>query len=74
MHVQRNTRTDLTMKARLQASRELKKLSDGLTGVTTGEQAVRWGEAFNAWHERWKTFVSERTYTKDNPANPKAAR
>ena len=74
MHVQRNTRTDLTSRPRLQAGRELKRLSDGLTSVETAGQAVRWGEALNAWHERWKDFIAERTYARDDPSNPKASR
>ena len=72
--VQRNTRTDLTSRPRLQAGRELKRLSDGLTSVETAGQAVRWGEALNAWHERWKDFIAERTYARDDPSNPKASR
>ena len=74
MHVQRNTRTDLTSRPRLQAGRELKRLSDRLTSVETAGQAVRWGEALNAWHERWKDFIAERTYARDDPSNPKASR
>ena len=74
VHVQRNTRTDLTSRPRLQAGRELKRLSDGLTSVETAGQAVRWGEALNAWHERWKDFIAERTYARDDPSNPKASR
>ena len=73
VHVQRNTRTDLTSRPRLQAGRELKRLSDGLTSVETAGQAVRWGEALNAWHERWKDFIAERTYARDDPSNPKAS-
>ena len=74
MHVQRNTRTGLTSRPRLQAGRELKRLSDRLTSVETAGQAVRWGEALNAWHERWKDFIAERTYARDDPSNPKASR
>ena len=74
VHVQRNTRTDLTSRPRLQAGRELKRLSDRLTSVETAGQAVRWGEALNAWHERWKDFIAERTYARDGPSNPKASR
>ena len=74
VHVQRNTRTDLTSRPRLQAGRELKRLSDRLTSVETAGQAVRWGEALNAWHERWKDFIAERTYARDDPSNPKASR
>lgn len=62
VHVQRNARTDLTSRPGLQAGRELKRLSDRLTSVETAGQAVRWGEALNAWHERWKDFIAERTY------------
>ena len=54
--------------------RELKRLSDRLTSVETAGQAVRWGEALNAWHERWKDFIAERTYARDDPSNPKASR
>ena len=57
VYVQRNTRTGLTSRPRLQAGRELKRLSDRLTSVETAGQAVRWGEALNAWHERWKDFI-----------------
>ena len=32
------------------------------------------GEALNAWHERWKDFIAERTYARDDPSNPKASR
>lgn len=74
VHVQRNTRTDLTSRPRLQAGRELKRLSDRLASVETAGQAVRWGEALNAWHERWKDFIAERTYARDDPSNPKASR
>ena len=71
VHVQRNTRTDLTSRPRLQAGRELKRLSDRLASVGTAGQAVRWGEALNAWHERWKDFIAERTYARDDPSNPR---
>lgn len=74
VHVQRDTRTDLTCRPRLQAGLELKKLSDRLTSVRSIEQAAKWGEALNAWHERWKAFISERTFARDEPADPRASR
>ncbi|WP_106628964.1 IS1249 family transposase [Bifidobacterium breve] len=74
VHVQRNTRTDLTSRPRLEAGRELKKLSDKLTAVRDTEAAARWGEALNAWHIRWRDFIAERTYARDDPANPKASK
>ncbi|ALE09062.1 Transposase for IS3509a [Bifidobacterium longum subsp. infantis] len=42
--------------------------------METAEEAVGWGEALNAWHERWKGFIAERTFARDDPANPKASR
>ena len=74
VHVRRNTRADLTSRPKLQAGRELKKLSGMPASTKTAEQAVRWGEALNAWHERWKALIAERTFAKDDPANPKASR
>ena len=41
--------------------------------TSTTFDPIRWGEALNAWHERWKAFIAERTYAKDDPANPKAS-
>ena len=73
VHVQRDTRTDLSCKPRLQAGRALKKLSDMLTRIHDAETATGWGEALNAWHERWKDLLAERTFAKDNPDDPKAA-
>lgn len=52
---------------------ELKKLADALTRIHDPEAAVRWGEALNAWHERWRHMLAERTYAKDNPDDPRAA-
>ena len=65
--------TDLTGKPGLQAGRELKRLADMLTRVHEPDAAVRWGEALNAWHGRWKRMLAERTYAKDNPDDPRAA-
>jgi putative transposase len=72
-HVQRNTRADLTSRPRLQAGRELKKLSDKLAAVHDAEEAAWWGEALNAWRIRWRDFIAERTYARDDTANPKAS-
>lgn len=73
VHVQRDTRADLTSRPRLQAGREPKKLADTPARIHDTEAAVRWGEALNAWHERWKHMLAERTYAKDNPDDPRAA-
>lgn len=71
-HVQRDTRRDLTMHPGSQAGRELRKLSLKPARVRTAEQAAQWAEALNAWHERWRGLVSERTTAKQDPGNPKA--
>ncbi|WP_241218368.1 IS1249 family transposase [Bifidobacterium castoris] len=73
VRVQRDTRADLTSKPRLQAGRELERLADILTRVHDADAAVRWGGALNAWHERRKRMLSERTYAKDTPDDPRAA-
>lgn len=73
VHVQHNTRADLTSHRKLQAGVELKRLSDRLTKVETLEQAVKWGEALNAWHIRWKDFIAEKTFAADDPEDPKTA-
>ena len=73
VHVQRDTRADLTGKPRLQAGRELKRLADMLARVHDPDAAVRWGGAPDAWHGRWKRMLAERTYAKDNPDDPRAA-
>lgn len=73
-HVRRDTRTDPTSRPRLQAGREPKRPSDRLASVETAGRAVRWGEALNAWHERWKDFIAERAHARDDPSNPKASR
>ena len=73
MHVQRDTRADLTGKPRLGAGRELKRLADMLTRIHEPGAAAGWGAALSAWHGRWKTLLAERTYAKDPPDDPRAA-
>lgn len=67
-HVQRNTRTDLTSKPKLEAGGQLKKLSDRLTKAHDGETAVKWGEALNAWHITWGV-VHQRTHPCEGRSN-----
>lgn len=72
VHVQRNTKADLTGNPRGQAGKELKRLASKLTKVKTAEQAAKWGEALNAWYQRWKALVNQRTKAADDPTNTKA--
>jgi hypothetical protein len=67
VHVHRDTGRDLTHKPKSQAAKELRKLSCRLFEVHTAEEAARWGEGLNAWHERWKTMVNEKTTAKEDP-------
>jgi hypothetical protein len=71
-HVQRDTRRDLTTRPQSQAGRELRKLSLKLTKIRTAEQAGTWAEALNAWHERWRHLINERSTAKSDPHHPKA--
>ena len=41
-----------------------------LTRVHEPDAAVRWGEALNAWHGRWKRMLAERTYAKTTRTTP----
>ena len=70
MHVQRNTCADLTSRPRLQAGKELKRLSDTPTKVRDAGQAAAWGGALNDWHRKWKGFLEERTHARGRPVQP----
>jgi hypothetical protein len=69
VHVHRDTNRDLTHRPRSQAARELRKLSSRLFRVRTVQDAAKWGEALNAWHQRWKATANEKTTARDDPAH-----
>lgn len=73
VHVQRDTRTDLTSRTRLQAGKDLKRLADVLTRIHDREDAIQWARALNLWHERWASLLAQRTYAGDDPNDPRAA-
>lgn len=70
VHVQRDSRRDLTSRPRLQAGRELKRLADTITGIHDTEQAAAWAVQLHGWHNRWRDMFAERTYAKDAPGDP----
>ena len=72
MHVRRDTRTDLTLRPRTDAGREPRRLADALPRVRDAAQAAWWAQALNDWHQRWREFIDERTYAKDDPDDPRA--
>ena len=71
VHVQRNTRTDLTSRPRLQAGRELKKLSDRLTRVHDPEGAAR---RAGALHHQPFGGRAQLTHQTHPAATPRTAR
>lgn len=72
VHVLRDTRRDLTDRPRTDAGRELLSLARRLTRVRSIDDAARWLAALNAWHNTYGGFIRQRTYARDDPANPKA--
>ena len=75
VHVQRDTRADLTGKPRLQAGRELKRLADMLTpsASTSPTPPSDGARALNAWHGRWKRMLAERTYAIATTRDPQGS-
>ncbi len=70
VHVQRDSRRDLTSRPRLQAGRELKRLADTITGIHDTEQAAAWAVQLHEWRNRWRDTLAERTYARDAPGDP----
>ncbi len=61
-HVRRDCRTDLTLRPRTQAGRELKRIV-GLLASTRDEESARlFLQALNAWHNRWGGYIKEKTW------------
>ena len=73
IHIQRDTRQDLTCRPRLEAGRELKRLADALTRIHDADHAARWGEAPDAWRARWRHMLTERAFAREHPDDPRAA-
>ncbi|WEV52237.1 hypothetical protein [Bifidobacterium sp. ESL0704] len=47
----------------------MRKLSSRLFKVHDEEDATRWDEGLNAWYQRWKDTVNEKTTAKQDPSH-----
>jgi putative transposase len=60
-HVRRDCRTDLTLRPRTQAGRELSRIAALLAGTRDEQSARLFLQALNAWHNRWGGYIKEKT-------------
>ena len=67
LHVHRNNQGDLTKRPKTEAGRELKSLSKALLRITTTKEASAWEQALQDFHNRYGTYLKERTYARDDP-------
>lgn len=66
-HVWTNTRSDLTLKPRTLAGKELLTLGRALLTLETPTQAIAWQESLHNWWQQYGHLTKEKTY----PAHPK---
>lgn len=64
-HVWLNTKTNLTLRPKTEAGRDLLALVRALWRVRTRRQMRRWKRAFRRWQKRYADFANERTYHTD---------
>lgn len=74
-HVRRDCRTDLTLRPRTQAGRELKRIAGLLARTRDTGPARLFLQALNAWHTRWGGCIREKTWNRHgrpgcDPAGP----
>lgn len=72
VHVLRNTRTDLTVRPRTEAGRELLRLARRIAKVADADGAAAWLAGLNRWHGEYGEFIKQRTRAREDPGNPKA--
>ncbi|WP_082123928.1 IS1249 family transposase [Arthrobacter sp. YC-RL1] len=65
VHIQRNVRTQLTLKPKTTAGKALRALSLRLTRIKTRDEATAWIALFAAWHTEFQHYLNEKTYAKD---------
>ncbi|ALE91757.1 hypothetical protein AOC05_04505 [Arthrobacter alpinus] len=70
VYIQQNIRTHLTMRSKLDASKELPALAKVLTPIQTLDQAAVWASEFASWEGLWETFLKHRSYAKKNGERP----
>ena len=67
LHIHRNNMRDLTANPKTMAGKTLLGLSQRLLHITTTEEATRWENLLNDFHNQYKDYLKERTYAKDDP-------
>lgn len=68
-HLQATITKHLTRQPRLEAGREIKALSQGLSRVESQDQARAWMQQYQAWQTKWHDFLAQRTYARDKTTN-----
>lgn len=68
IHVHRNNVRDLTQRPRTDAGRALLHLSKELLKIKTREAAGAWIVGLGAFYQLYESWIKERTYAKDDPA------
>lgn len=67
LHIHRNNVKDLTNRPRTEAGRALLALSRRITKIRSLDEVSTWEEALAAVHSLYGTWISHRTFAKDNP-------
>ena len=65
-HIQNQIKRYTTMRPKLQAGKELYRLSKLLSKITTYNQAQAWADAYVDWCFKWENFLLERTIDEYN--------
>ena len=64
-HLQRQCLALITQKPRHQAGKEIKKIVQELSRVTSHELKGQWLGRFNGWCYQWDNYLGEKTYVED---------
>lgn len=71
LHVHRNNTRDLTRHPKTTAGKALLGLSKQLLKVSSKKDAAQWATLLAAFHTEYATYLKERTYARDDPAEAK---
>lgn len=74
VHVQRNVRTYVTTRPRLEAAKSLRVLSLSLTRIRTVEQAAGWQTQLHNWHQVYAPLINTKTTLKTAGIRPAGIR
>ncbi|OZG54535.1 Transposase, Mutator family [Alloscardovia macacae] len=74
VHVLRDCRRDLTSAPKSMAGRALWKLAKDLFEVQTYDDVADWVARLHAWYQYYKHLLNEKTFAKNCPTDPHAAK